>query len=232
MVVTTIGILGAGQAGSTLAQALVTVGYDVVLANSRSPRTLEPLVRALGPRVRAARAADAAAAADLAVTAFPYRPDDELPAAELVGKVVVDTNNYMAWRDGTCPDVEAGRVTVHELRQRRLPTSRVAAAFTHVQFHPRSPLRVPSDAVPALVRLSRPAGVPDRKALVVASDHPDAVRAVAELYDALGYDAVGLTPLSESWRVGPGTPAWNASFDGQTRDELVRNLDRARRAVR
>lgn len=56
---------------------------------------------------------------------------------------------------------------VHELRQEQLPTSKVAKAFRHVQFHARSPIRVPSEALPALVRLSRPAGAPDRKALVV-----------------------------------------------------------------
>ncbi len=47
--------------------------------------------------------------------------------------------------------------------------------------------------------------------------------------DQLGFHAVDLGPLREGWRVGPGTPAWAASVDGQSRAELVRNLRAAAR---
>ncbi|MGI5191984.1 NADPH-dependent F420 reductase [Promicromonospora sp. CA-289599] len=230
---TTIGILGAGQAGSTLARAAIGAGYDVVIANSRGPRTLRGLVSELGSRARAAWAADAATAADFAFIAFPYAPTGtlpvELPVDELAGKIVLDNNNYMVWRDGNLPEVDSGRRTVHELRQEQLPASKVAKAFTHVQFHARSPIRVPSDALPALVRLARPAGAPDRKALVVSSDHPEAVALVTRFYDDLGFDAVDNSPLSESWRSAPGTPMWRQAVDGQSRAELVRDLRRAQR---
>ena len=229
---TTIGVLGAGQAGSVLARITIAAGYDVVIANSRSPETLRGLVGELGPHAHAAWAKDAAAEADLAVVAFPYAPTDQLPVDELAGKVVIDNNNYMPWRDGSFPEVDSGLRTVHELRQEQLPLSKVVKAFTQIQFHERSPIRVPSDALPAVVRLARPAGAPDRKALVVSSDHPDAAELVTRLYDELGYDAVDNSPLSESWRSAPGTPMWRHSFDGQSRDDLVRNLRLARRVVR
>jgi 8-hydroxy-5-deazaflavin:NADPH oxidoreductase len=224
---TTIGILGAGQAGSALAKAVITAGYDVVIANSRAPRTLEDLVRSLGPSARAAWAADAAAAADFAFLGFPYAPAHTLPGAELAGKVVLDNNNYMTWRDGHFPVVDSGQKTVHELRQEQLPTSKLAKAFSHIQFHGRPQVRVPSDALPALVRLARPAGARDRVALAVSSDYPEAVELVSRLYDDVGFDTVDNSPLSESWRSAPGTPMWNRSFDGQTREELIRNLQRA-----
>lgn len=225
----TIGILGAGQAGSTLARAAIGAGYDVVIANSRAPRTLEELVRSLGPRARAAWAADAAAAADVSVLMFPYAPGHTLPADELAGKVVLDNNNYMPWRDGHFPAVDSGEATVHELRQEQLPGAKLAKALSHIQFHGRPQVRVPKDAVPALTRLARPAGDPGRKALAVSSDYPEAVELVTGLYDRLGFDTVDNSPLSESWRSAPGTPMWLASFDGQTRQELVRNLQRATR---
>lgn len=224
---TTIGILGAGQAGSTFARAVIGAGYDVVIANSRPPDTLTDLVRTLGPRARAAWAADAAESADVAFLAFPYAPEHRLPVDELAGKVVLDNNNYMVWRDGHFPEVDSGRVTVHELRQAQLPGSQLVKAFSHVQFHPRPQPRVPSDAVPALLRLARPAGDPARTALAVSSDHRSAVELVTRLYDELGFDAVDNSPLRESWRSAPGTPMWQRSVDGQTREELVRNLRRA-----
>lgn len=161
----------------------------MVLANSRGPETLSGLVRELGTRAHAATAGEAARDADFAVLAFPYAPGHLLPAKELAGKVVLDINNYMPWRDGRFPEVDSGRVTVHELRQAQLPGATVAKAFTHIQFHERFEIRVPSDALPALVRLARPAGAPDRKALVVSSDHPEAVERVTEFYDDLGFDA-------------------------------------------
>lgn len=228
---TTIGILGAGQAGTTLARVATAAGYDVVIANSRGPETLQRLVSDLGPRARAAYAAEAAAAADFAVTAFPYAPGDWLPVEELAGKVVIDNNNYMVWRDGNFPDVDSGLRTVHELRQEQLPASKVVKAFNHVQFHERFHLRVPSDALPAIIRLARPAGAPDRKALVVSSDYPEAVELVTRFYDDLGFDAVDNSPLSESWRSSPGTPMWRHHVDGQSREELIRNLQRAQRSV-
>ena len=50
---TTLGIIGSGNIGSTLAHLAVAAGHDVVLANSRGPETLSDLVAELGPRARA-----------------------------------------------------------------------------------------------------------------------------------------------------------------------------------
>lgn len=226
---TTIGILGAGQVGRSLARAAIIHGYEVVIANSRGPSTLAGLIRELGPRARAATAAQAAAAGDFVVVAFPYTPDGVLPVDELAGKVVLDTNNYMAWRDGNYADVDSGRSTIHELRQRQLPSSKVAKAFTHVQHHPPVDHGMPDDALPSLFMLARPAGAPDRKALAVSSDHPDAVKLVTRLYDEFGYDTVDNSPLSESWRSAPGTPMWQHAVAGESREELIAHL---RAAVR
>jgi predicted dinucleotide-binding enzyme len=228
---TTMGILGSGQAGRTIARAAITRGYDVVIANTRDPSTLSDLVADLGPRGRAATASDAAAAGDLVVLAFPYRPQDRLPVEELAGKTVLDTNNYMAWRDGGYPEVESGRRTIHELRQEMLPLSRIVKAFTHVQHHPPGGPRAVPDALPGLFRLARPAGAPDRRALTVSSDYPDAVELVAHLYDQFGYDHVDNSPLRESWRSAPGTPMWHHIVEGQTRQQLARNLKRATRVT-
>ncbi|MFD4430624.1 NADPH-dependent F420 reductase, partial [Nocardia sp. NPDC058497] len=124
---------------------------------------------------------------------------------------------YMAWRDGRFPVVESGKKTVHELRQDHLPMSKVVKAFTHIQ-------------APRITTAGRPGGTPGRLALSTSSDFPEAVDLVTRLYDQFGFDTVDNSPLSESWRSGPGQPAWVA-HETQTRAELIANLAAARRNV-
>ncbi|MEV1136198.1 NADPH-dependent F420 reductase [Rhodococcus coprophilus] len=207
---TTIGILGAGEVGSQIARAAIGAGYAVVIANSRGPETLTDLVDELGPSARADTAAGAAAAGEFVVVAIPLKLVDNLPVNELAGKIVLDTNNYMPWRDGNFVVVDSGEKTVHELRQEQLPLSKVAKAFTHIQ-------------APRLLASAQPAGSPDRHALSVSSDFPEAVELVTALYDRFGFDTVDNSPLGESWRSGPGQPAWLA-HEHQTRQELAANL--------
>ena len=61
---TTIGFIGSGHIGSTLARLAVDAGHDVVLSNSRGPETLADLVAELGPHARAATAAEAGGSTD------------------------------------------------------------------------------------------------------------------------------------------------------------------------
>lgn len=138
-----------------------------------------------------------------------------MPARELAGKIVLDTNNYMPWRDGRYAVVDSREKTEHELRQEQLPGSKIAKAFTHIQ-------------APRLFISARPAGTPDRHALSVSSDFPEAVELVTRLYDQFGFDTVDNSPLAESWRSGPGQPAWNAHAH-QTRETLAANLAHASR---
>ncbi len=144
---TTIGILGAGEVGGQIARAAIGAGYAVIIANSRGPETLTDLVDELGPSACADTAAGAAAAGDFVVVAVPLRLENNMPVRELAGKIVLDTNNYMPWRDGHFPVLDSGEKTVHELRQEQLPLSKVAKAFTDIQ-------------APRLLTSAKPAGSP------------------------------------------------------------------------
>lgn len=213
----TIGIIGAGEVGSHIAVAALRSGHEVVLANSRGPETLSELIRQLGPAARAATASEAALAGDFVVIAVPMKLQNDMPEKELAGKVVIDTNNYMAWRDGHFPLVDAFEKTEHEIRQEQLPGSKIVKAFTHIQ-------------APRILTWGKPPGDPDRLALAAASDFEEAIDVVRSLYDQFGFDTVAITPLSESWRITPGQPAW-----GQERHrvaELRDNLSKARPVVR
>src|SRR5690349_24304051 len=97
---TTWGFIGSGNIGSTVARLAVDAGHEVVLSNSRGPETLADLVSELGPRARAATAAEAAAAGDIVVVTVPLKAYREVPVEALRGKVVIDTNNSYPQRDG------------------------------------------------------------------------------------------------------------------------------------
>ncbi|PIF16808.1 MULTISPECIES: NADPH-dependent F420 reductase [unclassified Acidovorax] len=213
----TVGIIGAGEVGSNIARALISIGYNVVVANSRGPETLKQLIQNLGPSARAATAAEAAEAGDFVVIAVPLKLVNDMPVRELAGKIVLDTNNYMSWRDGNYPMIDSGERTVYELRQEHLPTSKIVQAFTHIQ-------------APRITNAGLPRGARRRLAFPISSNFPEAVELVAALFDRLGYDTVDNSPLRESWKTAPGQPAWR-DLNHQNRDELIENISKAQRLV-
>ncbi|GAB1510875.1 NADPH-dependent F420 reductase [Actinophytocola sp. KF-1] len=196
---TTVGFIGSGNIGATVARLAVAAGYDVVVSNSRGPETLAGLVADLGPAARAATAAEAAEAGDVVVVSVPFKAHRDLPAEQLAGKVVLDTNNYYPQRDGHVAELDQGTTTSAELEQRHLGTARLVKVFNNIHFR-------------HLAALARPAGAADRTALPVASDDAEAITTVTAFLDAIGYDTVEVGPLSESWRIEPGTPVYGAPY--------------------
>ena len=86
-----IGIIGAGIMGRALAALAVKNGHAVMLSNSRHPRTLNSTAIAIGCKV--GTASEAAAFGDVVMVAIPFAAYQEIPAAPLVGKVVLDANH-------------------------------------------------------------------------------------------------------------------------------------------
>lgn len=209
----TIGLIGAGHIGSQLARLAVAHGYDVVVSNSRGPETLSGLVEELGPHARAATSAEAAAAGDIAVVTVPLKNYQAVPVEPLAGKIVIDTNNYYPDRDGHIPELDNESTTTAELLQAHLPDSKVVKAFNHIYAS-------------QLTTDGRPAGTPDRRALVIAGDDGAAKATVAGLLDAFGFDAVDAGPLKEGWRIQRDTPGYGPR---RTADELRQDLAAARR---
>ncbi|WP_285472998.1 NADPH-dependent F420 reductase [Actinoplanes sp. NBRC 101535] len=212
---TTFGIIGAGNIGSQVARAVIALGHDVVIANSRDPETLSALIDDLGPSARAATAREAGAAGDVVVVTVPFGKYKDVPVEPLAGKIVLDTDNYYWERDGRFGELDRGEATTSGLLQQHLPSSKVVKAFNHI-------------TAAAITTDGSPSGTPGRRALVVSSDHPDAVAFAIELYDRIGFDAVDVSPLSESWRVERDRPAYVVRQD---RAELEANLAKATRTI-
>ena len=199
----TIGTIGAGHIGTAVARLAVAAGYDVVLSNSRGPETLTDLVAALGPRASADTTVGAATRGDLVVVTIPLRAIGAVPAQPLAGKIVVDTNNYYAARDGQIAEMDDHSATSAGLLQRHLPTSHVVKAFNHIQS-----TQLESEGTPA--------GTPGRRALALFGDDVGAVDTVSRWLDELGYDPVQGGALAESWRIEPGSPGYGPRFDAES----------------
>ncbi len=198
---TTIGLIGSGLIGSTVARLALAAGYEVVLSNSRDPHTLGDLVADLGLGARAGTPTEAAQAADIAVVTIPLRAYRDVPAAPLAGKVVIDTNNYYPERDGHIAELDDEATTSSELLQAHLPGSKVVKAFNNIWYQ-------------ALGALARPRGAADRSALAIAGDDAAAKAAVDEFLDRIGYDAVDVGPLAEGWRYQRDTAAYGTLYCG------------------
>ncbi|MFC5000910.1 NADPH-dependent F420 reductase [Dactylosporangium cerinum] len=196
---TTIGLIGSGNIGGTVARLAVAAGYDVVVSNSRGPETLQDFVAELGPKARAATAAEAAAAGDVVVVSVPFKAYQAMPAEPLAGKVVIDTNNYYSQRDGQFAELDDASATSSELLQRHLAGAQVVKVFNNIYSK-------------HLESLPRPSGSDDRTALPIAGDDAAAKRTVVEFLDAIGYDAVDVGTLADSWRFQPDTPVYGPPY--------------------
>jgi 8-hydroxy-5-deazaflavin:NADPH oxidoreductase len=196
---TTVGFIGSGMIGGTVARLSVAAGYQVVMSNSRGPQTLAGLVDELGPLARAASGEQAAAEGDLVVVAIPLLAYETVPAGPLAGKLVLDTTNYHPPRDGQIAELDSKAVTSSELIQRHLAGAQVVKAFNNIYYR-------------HLQALSRPAGAADRSFLPIAGDDADAKARASAFLDAIGYGTVDDGALADSWRQEPGTPVYGPPY--------------------
>jgi predicted dinucleotide-binding enzyme len=202
---TTVGIIGSGKIGGTVARLSVAAGHQVVLSNSRGPETLAGLVAELGPLASAGTSEQAAEAGELVVVSIPVKAIGAVPAKPLAGKPVLDTGNYYPQRDGQIAELDRGEITTSGLLQQDLPDAQVVKVFNNIFFK-------------HLQSLARPHGAADRTALPIAGDSAAAKAAVTAFLDSIGYDVVDTGSLADSWRQEPGAPVYGSPY-GSFSDE-------------
>jgi len=164
-----IGIIGAGQIGSTLTRKFRALGHEVSVANSRGPQTLADLAKETG--AKAVSVKEAARAGDVVIVTIPEAHIPGLPKDLFVGVpdnvVVVDTGNYYPReRDGRIAEIEAG-MTESGWVERKLGRP-IVKAFNNIYAQ-------------HLMDLAHPAGARNRIALPVAGDNPAAKSTVMSL---------------------------------------------------
>ncbi len=188
---TTLGIVGAGKMGTTLARAALEAGYDVAIAHSGPAEDIALTVDVLAPGARAVTTAEAASP-DIVVLAVPMHRFRELPDVLFAGKILVDAMNYWEPVDGADAELAGGGTSV--VVQKHFASARVVKSLNQLGYHELDELR-------------RPAGASDRIAVAAAGDDRFAVRAVMGLIDRLGFDPVDAGALESGRALEPdGSP--------------------------
>nr|WP_238257726.1 NAD(P)-binding domain-containing protein [Methylobacterium gnaphalii] len=190
-----IGIIGAGNIGSTFGTLWVKAGYDVLFA-SRHPEELKPLVEGLGPKAHAGTPAEALAYADAVFLAVPYKAYPEFGkehAAALKGKVVIDAGNATAARDGAELRDEVDKNGIGVTSQKYLSGARIVRAFNAANFKV----------------FVKNAGRPEpRMAIPIAGDDPKAVETARTLVTDAGFDPVVVGELEAAKKFQMGQPGF------------------------
>lgn len=196
-----IGIIGAGNIGGNLARRFRKLGYDVAIANSRGPDSLQDLVAETGARAVSIR--EAVVDRDVIVVTIPEKNIPSLPKDLFAGvpdhAVLVDTGNYYPrQRDGRIEAIESGSTESRWVSEQL--GRPVIKAFNDIYAQ-------------HLLEFGKPEGAAGRIALPVAGDDPRAKAVVMDLVNALGFDPVDAGGLDDSWRQQPNTPVYGMDYD-------------------
>jgi 8-hydroxy-5-deazaflavin:NADPH oxidoreductase len=196
-----IGVIGSGGLGGTLARQFAGLGYEVSISNSRGPESLAASAAEIG--AMPVSVTEAARASDIVIVSIPTKAVTDLPRGLFVNVpdsvIVVDTCNYHPeLRDGWIDAIDRG-MPDSEWVARQLGRP-VIKAFNNI-------------FASSLLEKGTPTGSLGRTALSVAGEQPEAKAAVVRLVDDLGFDPVDAGGLDESWRQQPGAPAYCQDLD-------------------
>jgi predicted dinucleotide-binding enzyme len=193
-----VGFIGAGRIGSQLATFWAHAGYPVMI----SARNLEPLkvlAAQIGSNVQVGTPAQAAAFGEVVVVTVPYGALPQVGrdyAAQLKGKIVLDTCNPNVRRDGamTKDALEKGTGVMDPIY---LPGTRLVRAFTTVGAAQLAP-----NAGRAGERIGIPLAGDDRRALMVA----------AQMVRDAGFEPVIVGDLSTAKSFDTGTAIYGKAL--------------------
>ena len=172
---TTVGIIGAGRIGQAMAKTALRAGRQVVIANSRGPQSLAPVVDALGDGVSAGTVGDASAA-DMVVLAVPWpRVSEAVDGLAWDGRIVIDPTN-----DFDPSDLD-GRTSSEVVADLVAPARVVKAANT----------------LGAALLGSDPHEAGGQRVIFLSGDGGEARSEVATLFEEAGFFVVDLGGLRE-----------------------------------
>ena len=200
-----IGIVGSGRIGGTLGAIWLKAGHEVMFSSLDLEHD-KALAARLGGKARAGTTREAAAFGEVLMIAVPYAalPQVGRELGELIrGKVVIDTCNPVASRDGdiaTWAREKGAGLASAEL----LPGARLVRAFNAIGY---------ARQAEASQRQGERIGMP------MAGDDAGAIALASRLVREIGYEPVVIGPLAMGRYLIPGTP-----LAGEHTPESIRKI--------
>ncbi len=189
-----IGFIGSGRLGGTLAKLWTEAGYQVMLS-ARDLGPVKELATQLGPNAQVGTPDQAAAWGDVVVVSVPYAALPQVGhdyAAQLKGKIIIDTCNPSPPRDGdmTKDAIEKGTGVMDPIY---LPGTRIVRAFNSISF----------------AALGQDAHHPgELYGIELAADDPQALAVARQLVTDAGYEPVVVGGLATAKKFDAGTPVY------------------------
>jgi len=202
-----IGLIGSGRIGGTLGELWAKAGYPVMFSSLDLAHDRELAAR-VGAGARAGTPAEAAAFGDVLLISVPYSALPQIGrdyAASIKGKVVLDTSNPIAGRDGdiALPAREKGTGVASA---EYLAGARLVRAFNSVGYtYLRSEAHRAGEKV----------------AIPLAADDPEALKVATRLVEDAGFEPVFVGPLAKAKEFDVGTPVFGKAL---TASELRKTL--------
>ncbi len=196
-----IGIIGAGNIGANAAKLFIKAGHQIAVANSRGAETLKDLVAELGENAQAVSIEEAAQFGEIVFISIPFGKFQTLPADAFDGKIVIDSNNYYADRDGGFAELDENKTTSSEMLAEHLRGAKIVKGFNTIWFEH---LKTQGD-----VNLP----IEERRAIFIAGDDAEAKKTVVRLIEEIGFAAVDTGDLRDGGATQqPDTAIYNRNL--------------------
>lgn len=189
-----IGIIGTGDIGGALARHWAKAGHELLIS-SRHPEELQDLAKSLGPKVRVGTPREAAQFGQAILLSVPYKATPEIGrdlANELKGKILLDTGNPYAFRDGAMANDARKRGTGVTSKE-YLPGVRLVRAFNAIRD---GNLRDEGNRKP------------ERWAIPLASDDAEGLQVAQRLVRDAGFDPVVVGGLERAREFDVGSKVY------------------------
>lgn len=179
-----IGIIGAGNIGKTVAVHLLKNGFSVKISNSKGPDSLQETINQLGKGATAVTAGEAAEE-NIVLLALPWKQVKTITSiTNWNNKIVIDATNHFISPDMQVADL--GNRSSSEEVQDYLPGARIVKAFNTLFFK---------------ILAANPIEGNGHRVLFISGNNAEAKAVVSEVIEDIGFAPVDLGLLSEGGKL-------------------------------